>query len=515
MAKTQISQQDFNSFLLAMTRGRRDIPIAYRLLGFYITADGYGLRDAVLTTSNKQFAMQLNWEITMDFVNCSLDKPLLIHSHSSMQGAKFLFQDIEFNDIEIQMPIKSLTIINSLITKLTIKPKIGRLTINNTLLESLRCESCEIFEISTSRISKELTLFGTYKKIRLKISKIETISIELDKVESISIDWVKTENISKFSTPLTSLQISHSILSRINTRNLSPCDGELKILSSKLKLLTIDFNKDSFKSDITDSVIDEILLTGKISPGRECILRAVSTQFLGIEYLNNEGALTFLDVTMLQGTVVKIFNSRLGKTEFHNVNFSLSKFIFKHSLITDVQMTNTEFPKRLEHFQGNKHLDEKNMFGQLQTVFQKNGDSVKAYEYLSRETAAFYRHLKVNIFSATWLNLFLNRVSNNFGRSWSRGLLFTAIVSIFFYFFVVINTNKFSFSGRWDSGFIEAFFRFINPLRHVDTDDIFKIKNEYFASVNTFGHIIDFFGRIFIAYGYYQTIQAFRRFGRR
>ncbi len=56
----------------------------------------------------------------------------------------------------------------------------------------------------------------------------------------------------------------------------------------------------------------------------------------------------------------------------------------------------------------------------------------------------------------------------------------------------------------------------MNPIRFFDLSDLFKKEQDkHWLTLTWYSYVIDFFGRVFIAYGYYQTIQAFRRFGRR
>lgn len=56
----------------------------------------------------------------------------------------------------------------------------------------------------------------------------------------------------------------------------------------------------------------------------------------------------------------------------------------------------------------------------------------------------------------------------------------------------------------------------MNPLRFFDLETLFSQNDKQAYVTLTWGsYVMDFLGRIVIAYGYYQTIQAFRRFGRK
>ena len=161
-------------------------------------------------------------------------------------------------------------------------------------------------------------------------------------------------------------------------------------------------------------------------------------------------------------------------------------------------------------------------FGQLHSAYQKQGDNIRAIDCLSNELAAhssaidwfkktYCKWIKMHVWSLnfTKLSLFLNKVSNNYGLSWARGVAFTFIVGLLFFHLVVIFTQEYKLS--FNLCLTGPFFKFLNPLRHFEVTDIFSSK----ATVSGAGYVSHFFGRIMISYGYYQTIQAFRKYGRK
>lgn len=98
------------------------------------------------------------------------------------------------------------------------------------------------------------------------------------------------------------------------------------------------------------------------------------------------------------------------------------------------------------------------------------------------------------------------------------GLLFTLGLGVIFFYFLVISTKEYEFGFGLpvlcDERLIAAFIKFMNPIRFLETDTLFKGGlNKPFATLTGGSYILDMFGRIIITYGFYQTIQAFRRFG--
>ena len=97
--------------------------------------------------------------------------------------------------------------------------------------------------------------------------------------------------------------------------------------------------------------------------------------------------------------------------------------------------------------------------------------------------------------------LTLNTLSNNNGRSWVRGIFFTFIIGILFFSLSIHSTNNYTFSC---SSFFKLFFEFLNPAHQIKFLDDFD--------PNSYTYMWDFIGRSLIAYGIYQTVQAFRKY---
>lgn len=109
--------------------------------------------------------------------------------------------------------------------------------------------------------------------------------------------------------------------------------------------------------------------------------------------------------------------------------------------------------------------------------------------------------------------LWLNTISNKNGQSWWRGLVFTTAAA--WLFFVIINyfgtakTQIFVWGWRnWDS-FGDVWINYLNMFYLTDFKDKF-----YEVKLNAFGETVFFISKIFIGYGIYQTISAFRKYGK-
>lgn len=118
-----------------------------------------------------------------------------------------------------------------------------------------------------------------------------------------------------------------------------------------------------------------------------------------------------------------------------------------------------------------------------------------------------------------WLSLSINQISNNHGSSWQRGLLMTTLVTGLCYS-VYCYLSGFQI-GDWNNEIHRKTFEtlfsysgdFLNPIQK---DDIFKKFYHENSKIDfPFARIWGFASRIIIAYFVYQTIQAFRKYGKK
>lgn len=149
-------------------------------------------------------------------------------------------------------------------------------------------------------------------------------------------------------------------------------------------------------------------------------------------------------------------------------------------------------------------------FRVLKKFAKDDHNQFKYLEYSKLENEVYFKQLK-----SVWFKRFnsftiflLNKVSNNHNMSWLQGVLFTGTVGFLFFYLSLVNTS--STEIAWAIPNYETFtqntgmyFNFLSPLH---TSDLFLA---YMPSTATI--ILDFFGRIFVGYGIYQTVQAFRK----
>lgn len=106
--------------------------------------------------------------------------------------------------------------------------------------------------------------------------------------------------------------------------------------------------------------------------------------------------------------------------------------------------------------------------------------------------------------------LWLNKNSNEFDTNWVVGVNFSMLVGCLTYFTILLSINSnivFDESPKGISNFLTSLVDVFNITKW-DNLEIIGVK------LKDLSYLLLFIGRIFIGYGYYQTIQAFRKFGK-
>lgn len=109
--------------------------------------------------------------------------------------------------------------------------------------------------------------------------------------------------------------------------------------------------------------------------------------------------------------------------------------------------------------------------------------------------------------------LLLNLSSNWFGRAPLQSAVFTILIGAFFFSLSMSETNQYDFSVHPNFSFIKSefssFSKFLLPTHSVNY--LGENFEEVYRPTNWF-YLWDWLGRIAVGFGFYQTIQAFRKF---
>jgi uncharacterized protein YjbI with pentapeptide repeats len=390
-------------------------------------------------------------------------------------------------------------------------------TLRNDLIVSIESQSPLIFENINSNGYIYIKQLNIEQSVLL--IKITAKLLSFSEIKIIHPELVLSE-ITVEKLHMVDMHVKKKLkLDDINTDSFNITNvSTLNLVCSSIKSTGLV----SISADCIENLMIErhscahLYLTGNISKDSHYKLINLDIDKLEFEKIKNDGSLELNQVTVSKS--FHLLLSDLKKTDLIHCNMMNAKLIFKNSKITEVFLAGTSFPRRV--FNEKEILDEEQArlaYGQLHKAMLNMGDSVNALHFQSGEIAAHYRQLQwFKSFKEffTKLNLFLNWLSNDFGRSWSRGIVFSFGIAVVFFFLLTISTVEYSFGLPldYDPNLLGSFFRFINPLRFYETEKIYESAEA--LKLTPGSYVIDFLARVIIAYGFYQTIQAFRRLGK-
>lgn len=225
-----------------------------------------------------------------------------------------------------------------------------------------------------------------------------------------------------------------------------------------------------------------------------------------------------------------LVNSDLGKTQFIGCKInSFQKFVFKNSKLLDVFVADTLMPKRdkisIEEDDSSHTLlleQRRIALSQFKKIYETRGDTVRSMEYLAEEMEVYreqLKHQKTTNNKEWWnnkserFNLWLNRFSSYYGNNWLRAASLTLVINAVLFwlycwrlgFGIAVPNDK---SWAMFKKLFSYSFEFLNPLRKADF-------LQSVAEPTNSARVVDYISRIIIAYFVYQTIAAFRKFGKK
>lgn len=206
-----------------------------------------------------------------------------------------------------------------------------------------------------------------------------------------------------------------------------------------------------------------------------------------------------------------------GKTDFFGTNFENNAY-FYNTNFKRIDLKNSVIEKSV-YFLGSKIKKSNRETNRIiKNHFVKQNNRIESLKFHQKEMSSYIGELLADSFNnikkiRVWkflknigdlTILILNFLSNGFGLWWFMGIIFTLTTTliVFDYYLqslnLIIDYNKIEY---WKS-----YVQFILPTHKFDFMNITQLPDE--------SYIIDYLGRIVSAFGIYQTVQAFRKFGK-
>lgn len=220
-----------------------------------------------------------------------------------------------------------------------------------------------------------------------------------------------------------------------------------------------------------------------------------------------------ISITNLKsGVHLAIQDSIIGNLNLLNENLN----VFEEIVISNSHLKGmilSIYPNKIHSFSSNpmvgygikdktkNNQNLKNIYNQLKQVAKSNGDIDHMNKYRSLELKKL---IKTKSISFDSILLLLNWISNNNGQSWIRGVLFTLIIALLFF-----------------TAYLKSLGLDLDLSTHFKDYILFissfpKLQLEKFSELNKLWNIslIIWLSRIFISYGIFQTVAAFRKYGK-
>ncbi|MGL4452876.1 MAG: hypothetical protein ACRCTZ_17065, partial [Sarcina sp.] len=244
-----------------------------------------------------------------------------------------------------------------------------------------------------------------------------------------------------------------------------------------------------------------------LEPAGYLIIRKIQNGSFNFDYANVLGQIVMqeLDIDSLQ---------------MHNASI-IGSLIVQGIKVKELDLKNTSLIGKLVFNPSDTlNIFDSNIIKNRETAYllkkgkQEEGDSISASHFKRKELQLYLKDC-TSYFNLSKLKecivLFFNKISNDFGQSWIRGIIFT--MSFAYMFYLLINfygLEKPIFRFTWSlEGFGTAWKEYLKILNVLNFND--KLDNFKFTAL---GETLFFVSKIFVSYGIYQTVSAFRKFGK-
>lgn len=241
--------------------------------------------------------------------------------------------------------------------------------------------------------------------------------------------------------------------------------------------------------------------------------------WLGAERMKISGLISFQGAFIGTASIVRIFGINEQSALAGVIKFT-NAVIRGLVDIRDVFVSNLSFDGTVvsgniqENDTLSKAVNDRNTARLLKHEARKINNTVSALSYHRVEMLKLSKELRY-LHLGDKLLLCLNKYSNNYGSSWLRGIGFTIISGLIFYSFFIMSSEGIGLLWNDDYRFLlwdeEFWAGFINYF-WLPTGFNELVSSDYKVVGGVLGAVFFIIGKIFIAYGIYQTISAFRKY---
>lgn len=489
------------------------------------------------------------------FQNCQINGSFLtvsIHNNTS-----FIEVDLSFSNSQID---------TLYIGKNSLQEYNFHVDIDNTCINDCKisCCTCNNLNISKSKISDLIldsfmwldldnSCINLYESeiSNLCINRISHGKLDIEKVQIGSLEIKDSAFKNGLNLCFSQIQKSAEIIlisskvfciektlfeSKINCRYSAKykdsSKGKIVIKDITVKeqaYFTSDYGSilDEIEIAVTPQLLGEILFIGfKLQDrltlsgfNKNANLRFINISAHMVVFINfvNEGTTSFLNLGSYLPDNKSFFSCLspvyLGTMIFDGLDLaSFTNIQILDSSLIGIKYTNLKWPsperivpylKKDEYF----WVKKREIYRHLKYCAEDNKDRIQALIFKSYELDAYQHTLNWKDNTYDLLMLWLNKLSNNHGLSWIRGVMFTIITGFVFYCIFYLCQNDWFLKYFFWENFLSYFWL---PGGMNDLISFLRSNPNVFVGIlGVFSYLL---GKIFIAYGIFQTISAFRKY---
>lgn len=234
-------------------------------------------------------------------------------------------------------------------------------------------------------------------------------------------------------------------------------------------------------------------------------------------YTTINGSLIFRDTDFKKGVDLSlaIINGKI-------LPFALKIEDKDFEVVEQTKLTNIQYENLIQNEHKIPIRNKRETYRILKSSFLANNSNIDALTFESLEKKTYHIEMKIDgikWFKSDMIIFKLNQISTNHKQSWWQGVAITGIFALFFYLLAVlpyqywyICFSEECWAELWSStlNHIIGIIFFLNPVHN--PNEILSLLNLKANKLFWWYYAIDYLGRVFVGYGIYQTIQAFRKF---
>ena len=211
--------------------------------------------------------------------------------------------------------------------------------------------------------------------------------------------------------------------------------------------------------------------------------------------------------TPKESTIAIVNTVMNGRIDFHNV--SINKIDLSNTVVVSngVLITDNLIIKNYDSWKTARFLKHEAI---------KVSNTVESLKFHAEEKDLHRKDSWKNHKYGEWLSLLLSKVVNNHGQSWFQAFCFTLVVWILSFTFFYMPFSSFFSGNYWyyvlNSGeYFSKIFEYLVPTNYTQIQEYFELTDLWIWT-RLGGGFWYMLGKIFVPYGIFEIIKAFRKY---